>query len=312
MHEHTTKIRDHINGPRLSHLLRKDLGKWNQLCSSLDVIEDTALAIDAYTAVDASALPRNYGARYLALYGLLQALFLQQDAAAHLCESLGIPFNMQNYPRLGAIRDVRNASIGHPTKKGWKSHRSHHFISRISLGKRRFTLLSAYPRGNDKFNHIDVSELVDHQLEDLSDVLATVVAELDKRAEDHRVKFMNERLADAFPETMGYAFEKLGEAARESKPREMGLWTIETVEQAMNDFRDGLTRQDMELDTFEVVKYLYEELGYALPELKKYLQGDNGDVRNERMARIVTFFIYHKVGELRGLAREIDEDGDGN
>ncbi|MEA2583880.1 MAG: hypothetical protein QOF33_1965, partial [Thermomicrobiales bacterium] len=120
MHAHTAKIRDHINGPRLNYILSRNSGKWNQLCSSLDIVEDTQLAIDAYCAADDSAdgTNRNVGQQYLALYGLLQALFLQQDASAHLCEALDIPFDLKDFPRLDAIRDVRNASIGHPTKKG--------------------------------------------------------------------------------------------------------------------------------------------------------------------------------------------------
>lgn len=101
--------------------------------------------------------------------------------------------------------------------------------------------------------------LVVHQGEDIAQVLSIVVAELDKRAEDHKAKFMNDRLAAVFPETMGYGFEKLGEAVHGSKPREMGLWAIEMVEQAMNDLRDGLIRRDMELDMFDAVKYLYGE-----------------------------------------------------
>lgn len=43
MRELTEQIRDYINGPRMSYLLSQDMETWNQICSSLDIIEDTDL-----------------------------------------------------------------------------------------------------------------------------------------------------------------------------------------------------------------------------------------------------------------------------
>ena len=52
MHDLASTIRDYINRPRNSHLLRKRRDQWNLLTSSLDVIEDAELAIEAYTSAD--------------------------------------------------------------------------------------------------------------------------------------------------------------------------------------------------------------------------------------------------------------------
>jgi len=43
-----SEIRDLINQPRKKHFLLMDSAQWYQLCSSMDVIGDTELAIDAY------------------------------------------------------------------------------------------------------------------------------------------------------------------------------------------------------------------------------------------------------------------------
>jgi len=45
-------IRKFINSPRKQFHLLKDAEAWNRLCSSLDVIGDTELAIDAYFEKD--------------------------------------------------------------------------------------------------------------------------------------------------------------------------------------------------------------------------------------------------------------------
>jgi hypothetical protein len=155
---------------------------------------------------------------------------------------------------------------------------------------------------------VHIGSLLAHQTEDVTQVLTSVVAELDKRAADHKAVFMNERLSNTFPDTLGYAFEKVGDAIRGSMPREVGVWGIEAVEKAMGDFRAALGRRDMELDTFDTVASLYDELGYAIAELKKYLRAEPSDVPNARMAGIVSHFVYRKVDELRDIAREIDED----
>ena len=115
IHKYTQEIRDIINEPRKQFHLIKNKKFWNQLCSSLDVIEDCDLAITAYIDGDFGT---DHGEKYLKLYGILQALFLQQDAVANLCESLGLPNGLSSHPKLKDIRDIRNDSVGHPTKRG--------------------------------------------------------------------------------------------------------------------------------------------------------------------------------------------------
>jgi hypothetical protein len=76
----------------------------------MDVVEDSELAIDAYSTGN---VREKDGERCLRLYGLLQALFLQQDAVINLCESLKIQKKIEDYPKLKEIREIRNDSAGH-------------------------------------------------------------------------------------------------------------------------------------------------------------------------------------------------------
>ncbi len=82
-------IRRHINNPRKQYYLLQDLKKWNKLCCSLDVIEDAQNAINFYLNSDH---PNESGAKYLYIYGLFQAIFLQQDAVYHTSNVLGLDF----------------------------------------------------------------------------------------------------------------------------------------------------------------------------------------------------------------------------
>ena len=136
------EIREFINAPRSQHALLQDAASWNCLCSSLDTIGDTEFAIAAYGA---SPKPNSEGATYLLVYGILQALFIQQDAVDNMCKALQIDYVID--PSLKEVREIRNDSIGHPTKRGSGKGNAYNFITRSSLTTAGFTLMATYPDG---------------------------------------------------------------------------------------------------------------------------------------------------------------------
>lgn len=80
-----TRIRDCINRPRVHHALySNDLKGFFVICSALDAIGDTTLAIEAYRGMQEAA---SYGERYLRLYGLLQVLYSTGRGSAYFGNS---------------------------------------------------------------------------------------------------------------------------------------------------------------------------------------------------------------------------------
>jgi hypothetical protein len=284
----------------------KDIGHWNQVCSSLDVIEDTTAAIDAYPPTWQDSARNDFGPKYLALYGLLQALFLQQDAVKHLCESLGVSFEPSDNPHLDRIREIRNDSIGHPTQRGGKTNRSHHFVSRPSLENGQFTLMSTLADGKAIFKVVDTQFLIADQRVQLSSTMSSLIDTLTQRVKEHRGKFMSDRFVDVFPPTLGYAFEKLFESFRHPERAGLGAWAADEVERVLTSFRAALQRQDMDIDTVESVELVYEELSYPVGELKKYLNEELSDIDSNDMAQIVTYYVKAKIDELRLIAIDLD------
>jgi len=69
----------------------EDKVAFNKLCSSLDVLGDVELAFDTYLSSDEHAAG---GEKYLYVYGVLQALFIEQDAVRHLHEALGFAYEV--------------------------------------------------------------------------------------------------------------------------------------------------------------------------------------------------------------------------
>src|SRR5215469_1501164 len=112
---------------------------WNTLTSTMGALEDTHHAISAFVVAVSKLEPkqqkRELGERYLRIYGVMQALVIQQDATRNLHVSLGMP--EPDLKRLAKIKDLRVAAAGHPTlqdpQKKLKLPRRAHFISQRTL-----------------------------------------------------------------------------------------------------------------------------------------------------------------------------------
>ncbi|MFQ5875468.1 MAG: hypothetical protein ACE5JL_16960 [Dehalococcoidia bacterium] len=312
IHKYTQLIRDFVTEPRKQRTLLKNRPTWYQLCSSLDVIEDSALAIEAYSRLESAVEP---GPKYLAVYGLLQALVLQQDAVRYLCAALALEDIVGQYPRLREIRQVRHDVAGHPTKRGPQKGRpeSYHAVSRVTLGPGGFQLLSNYSDGHSKIRHINVPKLIQDQEQCVTHALHRVVELLGVEVAAHKAKFRGEKLVECFPEAWAYYASKLAEGAynRDKVHARGALASAESLADMLDAFRQTLAGRGIELDTYDSVKLLYDELEYPLMELKSFFealtQGKESEI-DHRAMYIFAWYVKAKVGELRDIAEEIDAE----
>lgn len=293
------QIRDCINRTRVQHGLLKNMAAWNQLCSSLDAIGDTELAFDAYSRIPQ---PDDAGATYILVYGVLQALVLQQDAVRHLAEALDLPFVPD--PLLQEIREVRNSSVGHPTKRGGEIRS--HFISRITMSKAGFQLLTVRPnRGPAEFRSISIPTLIATQRTQLVEVLNQVLKTLRARDEEHKAMFRDKKLADAFPGTINYYFEKLFESVHGNMSPEFGGMHVKLVREAIDRLKAGLAERGC-TGAYDSVEYHIALAEYPLAELTSYFADPKKSRLNAQDANIFVHFLQDQVSELRTMAAEID------
>lgn len=308
MNEEIQKVREFINKPILQSPLLKNGALWDQLYSCLDVIEDSELAIDAY-------LDRKFGegigAHYLTVYGLLQALFIQQNAVKYLCESLGMPNPLDNNPGLKKIKDIRNDAIGHPTKRNGKKGQptSYHFIARRTLKPDGFQLASFFGNGTSKFEDISIPDLIADQRTYLSEILTSIIGELEQKEKAHKEKFKIEKLVSFFPATLGYSFGKVfAEIKRGKYPPTLALLNLQQINQTFQNFREAILKRGI---TYAPVNYECELLEYPLAELEAFFQniqeGKEPNI-NEKTAFIFASFVEKQIEELKLLAQEIDDN----
>ena len=303
-----TKLASHIRGfvesPWMQNILVKD-SSWDMLCSSLDTIEDIELAIEAYlNSPDKIEL----GSNYLLIYGILQCLFVQQDAVRHLSESLSINFERDD--SLEQIRDIRNNVVGHPTKKsrGKDKGPSHNFISRVTMNKAGFQLTETYPNNQYDIKDIHIPSLIETQQDKLMCAMSKIIQELKKK----EMKYKNEykkigKLQDVFPITYNYHLSKILETTHASSRREYGAVNCGTIEDVLNNFKKELEKKKLS-GAYSGLDHVLNQTQYPLAELKKFFNRSDESKLNNEDAYIFATYLKSKFEEIVDMAKEIDDD----
>ena len=302
-------IRDLINGPRKKHALLQNHAPWMMLCSALDVIEDTDCGLEAFLTTDVNHF--NDGNKYVYVYGTLQALFVQQDAVKHFHQALKIRYNLSRDHKsvLREIRDIRNNSIGHPTKSDRQTPIAFSFISRITIGNQGFTLATAYEDGTQTcYKDVDIPDLIAKQRSILSGVLCDAIETLRREEMEHRQRFADNKLANAFPPSLTYHLRKICEdTLPESGNAERGRINVDFILGCIEQFKTGLAEREI-LEAYEGLTYNFELADYPLQELRKYFHSPDETHINEKDAYIFADFAERRVQELLESAKELDEE----
>ena len=92
---------------------------WNFLCTAMDVVGDASGAIRNFLqfGLDGPTRYQDVGEKYLRLYGLLSAAYIQQQSAIKLFELMNVPHPKAIKTRFDAleIRDLRHKLAAHST-----------------------------------------------------------------------------------------------------------------------------------------------------------------------------------------------------
>ena len=294
--ELASKLREHINKPRLQNVLMKDSDGWNMLCVSLDAFDYTSRALNNY--ISSSSFDGVADLSYVIVAGTLQSLFVQQDSITEVCSVLDYECNIKD--DLKQIRDIRNNSIGHPVRKKSGKYKSANFLAILSPHK---IMLMRYEanRVGPITEDIDIPVVVKKQQETLINILNGLLSELEEREKKHKEEFMSTRLCEYF-NGQSYLISKLYEFALGSYPLEMTQINFSQIKESVNQTIEELKRRDL----YEGMEYIFEELEYPMDKVEKCLRdGSNIDKKD---LNIYIFFIANKIKELLEILGEIDEE----
>ena len=305
LYQKISKIRDLINSSRKQNILLQNNILWHMLCSCMDTIGDTEEVLESFLKLDTDN--SDEGSNYLRIYGAMQALIVQQEAVTNLHEALKIPYAEDL--SLEKIRHIRIDTAGHPTNRGNK--KAFNFISRPTLTPNSFQWLTFYRTnsGNTelefKFEDINVPDLITTQKDVFLDVLNKVIETLQEEEMEHRKKFVDKKLADAFWPTT-YAFEKMFEAIPNPDSPHIEL-VGSRVDQILKSAETFITRLIEREEPDEDIECSYKKIDYALQNIKAYFQAPEETHISSEDLYIFADFARRQVQELEKIAQEIDE-----
>lgn len=304
MNNKMSRIRDRINNPIKQSRLIEEKENWNRLCSSLDVIEDTQSAIEYYKKTN---FPRENGGKYLYIYGLLQAFFIQQDAVSNLHKVLydqKISYK-RDYKNLYDIRELRNDIIGHPTDRN--RGESFHFISQISLKKNSFQIMSVYKDDIDEFRSVNIKEIIETQIKNINIILEIIIHKLDEEIKNFKDKYIMQKLERHFKKNISYNFEKMYEMTSEiNKESPMAGVGLNLITKLVNDIKEELLERYGSFRSFPGIEFIYKEIEYLINYITKFYKGK---IESEKiLIRFLIECLERRVKELEEMCKEIDSE----
>jgi hypothetical protein len=298
-----SEIRDLCNHPWKRELLFQNKVVWNKLWASMDAIGDTQIAIESYLN-----LPDfdSYKGGYLFIYGIMQALNIQQDAANNLLNALFgrvIDFEKE-YPELYEIREHRNNAIGHPTSR--RNDKSFHLIGRVSISKKGFTLASYYPKTGEKskFEEINILNCIQVQTTLVDKILKETMDKVQADFENHKSRFKGQKLTDLIHDDFHYEFSKLYENIGCEYP--LVEINFNTICKAYAKIKNGIIERYFSLEALPGISYTVGILDYIFGRLERDF------IKNKIEDQIeLTIFVdalKSNFVELQEMLKEIDRE----
>lgn len=274
--------------------------KYNQTFTSIDLIEDSQIAIDEFESVKSLG---KQGRSTLFIYGLLQAFFLQQDGLYHLykCvvnENIKLTDFFDAFSFDKNIREVRNDIAGHPTNR---KDSEFYFISKGNISKDRFTYAGYTP--SFRKVEVDLSTFTIKQLDFTRNVLQAVkeniLNKIEMKKGEHKDKSLQDMIVGA-----SRNIELIYRGIRDDDRSFQGEWGISGLKNAIDEIRKELnTRYNEKLpsgisDVFRLIDYIIHRFNQWWTE--KTLLGNDD-------AEIFLDSLRNQLYELEEMLKEIDK-----
>lgn len=149
-----------------------DQEAWAQWISARNTYDDAGMAIEAYISLDG----RTEAEQYLRLYGVMQALQLQNDSLEYIYRIIGSwvdlrPVNMSRRPVGKEVGTLRFRLAGHPSKGVAPSN-----VLKGELSRGRVVVYSCHL--DTPHEHVDVVDLINRHRRDHEGLLRTLLERL--------------------------------------------------------------------------------------------------------------------------------------
>jgi hypothetical protein len=274
-------------------LLLADTRRWNMICAALDVIGDTESALAAYLDEPAAGHP------YLNAYGVLQALYLQQDAIRHVFEALDVDYAPT--PVLKDIRQVRNETIGHPSSVRGKAFV---IIVQLTVDQHGFDYNRETADGVLTTHHVDLRALITSQRSEALAILRTLHAQLCQEWQAVMKKHSETKLVGLLPQTWSYHAGNLWRAVESPEGALFGQIHLQMLLEPVIRIEQELCARSEPLESLD---WSLPRLRHALERLRDVLAG-RLDGFEKRDTEIYIAYATQQLERLQKRLVELDEE----
>lgn len=286
----------------------KNTGNWSKLWSSFDNIKDSLEVIKEYLNLKSGG--------YLAIYGVLQALIVQQDALQHIEESLGLLTKkfFLDYPDLYNIRFVRSEIVGHPTQtmiKGRGSSYNEGTVTYTSISPGtglRIVNYSVWSKNGYSSKSVNILDIINKQAELLNGEIKGIMNKIKDNEEKHMKKFKKESLSDLL-RTTGYLIQKLWPYERDRYYSKVCFESLTMIYKKYKlDIKNRYKLKKIDNNALSIpgVVMVVQKIDRLIPRIEKMIMfGQNVD---ELDLDVYVESLSHAFEDLRKMAVEIDEE----
>lgn len=285
---------------------KRSEGYWGKFWSAFNALKDAQYAINEWKL---STSPQR-----LEMYGVLQALIVQQDALRHLQEAMAIlPINIKNdYPELFEIRVCRNQLVGHPSQTTLSRNSSYldGTITHTTVGYGKNSKIIEYVISSSMKSErktLVLDDIIIKQEDVMCSEIEALVTEVESKEIMHKSSFSSGAL-EGILRTADYLATKAFSSEHEPS---YALSSIETLASMYSSFKAEICKMykvENINDSISVSGLVYEigKIDKLLPRVTEMLSDRKNidDFDLDVYAEVLTI----SVRLLQEMAREIDKE----
>jgi hypothetical protein len=283
----------------LNNFLLNKTGNHERAFTSLDLIEDCQNAIEEFDKVETV---KHRSTLYI--YGVLQAMYCQQDGLFHLYKTI-VDIKIKNVYELfklnhftEEIREVRDDIAGHPADR--KKGKEFYFIAKGSNTKYKFSYAGYTPEF--RIVEVDLKDFIVKQNDFTKTILMQIENSICEKIEIHKKKFKGMTLANLLNDldsNIQFVYRGIYDNHHMA---DFGLnemeKTIAKVKQELN------TRYNNRIP--ESVECIFRLQDYIINKVEKWIS--NNEIYKNIEAEIYMDSFDKQLEELRTILTEIDQE----
>ena len=291
------RIREHIQRQERMSPLIPIYKKWIGITASIDVLEDSSWAVEYYIEND---YPSDMKGKYLYTYGLLQALFVQQDAADNIYRVFldeKIKWDAE-YPKAYAVREMRNDVTGHPLNRD-----NHFFVYLVQMYMKKESisyLKDDVVSKNYESVNVNLMGSIEDSAKCINHVLSRVLEKLDSEHKAYINAHKNVKMVKIF-QGLDYAREKII-----CRDLVMGDCLYDSTKGMVKKCREELVKRYGSENAIDAYKSTLNEIDELYDLIDNEIPRSNVSKKDDVIYRLKENLL-SKLEYLVGLCKETDE-----